>query len=52
MKNYIKDLGLGYGSFKKIVKKSKKEIYLINIENSCIVWTFGVDEYYPEEKRK
>ena len=51
MKYYIKDLGLGYGTFKKIVKKAKiKDTYLINIGNSYIVCTFGVDEYYPEGK--
>ena len=51
MKYYIKDLGLGYGTFKKIVKQAKiKDTYLINIGNSYIVCTFGVDEYYPEGK--
>ena len=51
MKYYIKDLGVGYGTFKKIVKKAKiKDTYLINIGNSYIVCTFGVDEYYPEGK--
>ena len=51
LKYYIKDLGLGYGTFKKIVKKAKiKDTYLINIGNSYIVCTFGVDEYYPEGK--
>ena len=51
MKYYIKDLGLGYGTFKKIVKKAKiKDTYLISIGNSYIVCTFGVDEYYPEGK--
>lgn len=51
MKYYIKDLGLGYGTFKKIVKKATlKDTYLINIGNSYIVCTFGVDEYYPEGK--
>ena len=51
MKYYIKDLGLGYGTFKKIVEKAKiKDTYLINIGNSYIVCTFGVDEYYPEGK--
>ena len=51
MKYYIKDLGLGYGTFKKIVEKAKiKDTYLINIGNSYIVCTFGIDEYYPEGK--
>ena len=51
MKYYIKDLGHGYGTFKKIIKKAKiKDTYLINIGNSYIVCTFGVDEYYPEGK--
>ena len=51
MKYYIKDLGLGFGTFKKIVKKAKiKDTYLINIGNSYVVFTFGVDEYYPEGK--
>ena len=51
LKYYIKDLGLGYGTFKKIVKKATlKDTYLINIGNSYIVCTFGVDEYYPEGK--
>ena len=50
-KYYIKDLGCGFGTFKKIVKKAKiKDTYLINIGNSYIVCTFGVDEYYPEDK--
>jgi len=49
MKYYIKDLGCGYGTFKKIAKKAKiKDSYLLNIGNSYIVCTFGVDEYYPE----
>lgn len=46
MKYYIKDLGCGYGTFKKIVDETKlKDSYLINIGNSYIVCTFGVDEY-------
>ena len=46
MKYYIKDLGCGYGTFKKIVKETKlKDSYLINIGNSQIVFTFGIDEY-------
>jgi pSer/pThr/pTyr-binding forkhead associated (FHA) protein len=46
MKYYIKDLGCGYGTFKKIVKETKlKDSYLINIGNSYIVFTFGIDEY-------
>ena len=50
-KYFIKDLGSGFGTFKKIVKKAKiKDTYLINIGNSYIVCTFGVDEYYPEDK--
>ena len=49
MKYYIKDLGRGFGTFKKIVKKSKiKDSYLFNIGNNYIVCTFGVDEYYQE----
>ena len=49
MKYYIKDLGCGYGTFKKIAKKAQiKDSYLLNIGNSYIVCTFGVDEYYPE----
>ena len=49
MKYYIKDLGCGFGTFKKIIKKAKiKDSYLLNIGNSYIVCTFGVDEYYPE----
>ena len=49
MKYYIKDLGCGFGTFKKIIKKTKiKDSYLLNIGNSYIVCTFGVDEYYPE----
>ena len=51
MKYYIKDLGLGFGTFKKIIKKEKiKDTYLINVGNSYIVCTFGVDEYFPEGK--
>ena len=46
MKYYIKDLGVGYGTFKKIISKTKlKDSYLINIGNSYIVCTFGIDEY-------
>ena len=49
MKYYIKDLGKGYGTFKKILKKEKiKDSYLLNIGNSYIVCTFGLDEYYQE----
>ena len=41
MKYYIKDLGCGYGTFKKISKETKlKDSYLINIGNSYIVFTF------------
>ena len=51
MKYYIKDLSLGFGTFKKIKKKEKiKDTYLLNIGNSYIVCTFGVDEYFPEGK--
>ena len=47
----IKDLGCGYGTFKKISKETKiKDSYLINIGNSYIVCTFGVDEYNVNEK--
>ena len=47
----IKDLGCGYGTFKKITKETKiKDSYLINIGNSYIVCTFGVDEYDINEK--
>ena len=50
MKYYIRDLGCGFGTFKKIVKKAQiKDSDLLNIGNSYIVCTFGVDEYYPEE---
>jgi pSer/pThr/pTyr-binding forkhead associated (FHA) protein len=43
---FIKDLGRGYGTFQKIMGKSKiKDSNLINIGNSYIVCTFGVDEY-------
>ena len=50
-KYYLKDLGFGLGTFKKIIKKEKiKDTYLINIGNSYIVFTFGVDEYFPEGK--
>ena len=49
MKYYIKDLGRGFGTFKKIVNKAKiKDSYLLNIGNSYIVCTFGVDEYCQE----
>ena len=49
MKYYIKDLGRGFGTFKKIVNKAKiKDSYLLNIGNSYIVCTFGVDEYYQD----
>ena len=47
----IKDLGCGYGTFKKITSETKiKDSYLINIGNSYIVCTFGVDEYDVNEK--
>ncbi len=47
----IKDLGCGYGTFKKITEETKlKDSYLINIGNSYIVCTFGVDEYDVNEK--
>ena len=47
----IKDLGCGYGTFKKITNETKiKDSYLINIGNSYIVCTFGVDEYDINEK--
>ena len=48
---FIKDLGCGYGTFKKITEKAKiKDSNLINIGNSYIVCTFGVDEYNINEK--
>ena len=47
---FIKDLGCGYGTFKKITKTKIKDSYLINIGNSYIVCTFGVDEYDVNEK--
>ena len=51
MKYLIKDLGCGYGTFKKITTETKiKDSYLINIGNSYIVCTFGVDEYDINEK--
>ena len=47
----IKDLGCGYGTFKKITEEAKiKDSNLINIGNSYIVCTFGVDEYNINEK--
>ena len=49
MKYFIKDLGKGFGTFKKIIEKEKiKDSYLLNIGNSYIVCTFGLDEYYQE----
>ena len=50
MKYFIKDLGCGYGTFQKITKTKIKDSYLINIGNSYIVCTFGVDEYDVNEK--
>ena len=51
MKYYIRDLGCGYGTFKKISDETKiKDSYLINIGNSYIVCTFGVDEYTVDGK--
>ena len=48
---FIRDLGCGYGTFKKITEETKiKDSYLINIGNSYIVCTFGVDEYGVNEK--
>ena len=47
---FIKDLGCGYGTFQKITKTKIKDSYLINIGNSYIVCTFGVDEYNVNEK--
>ena len=43
---FIKDLGCGYGTFMKISEETiLKDSYLINIGNSYIVCTFGVDEF-------
>ena len=51
MRYFIRDLGCGYGTFKKITEETKiKDSYLINIGNSYIVCTFGVDEYGVNEK--
>ena len=51
LKYFIKDLGCGYGTFKKISRETKiKDSYLINIGNSYIVCTFGVDEYDVDRK--
>ena len=51
LKYYIKDLGCGFGTFKKISRETKiKDSYLINIGNSYIVCTFGVDEYDVDRK--
>ena len=57
---YIKDLGNGYGTFMKITQEIQiKDNYLINIGNSFIVCTFGLDEienenndYNEEDKDK
>ena len=46
MNYFIKDLGCGYGTFKKIINETKiMDSYLINIGKSYLVCTFGVDEY-------
>ena len=41
----IKGLECGFGTFKKITEKTKlKDCYLINLGNSYIVCSFGIDE--------
>ena len=47
----IKGLECGFGTFKKITEKTKlKDCYLINLGNSYIVCSFGVDELNLSEK--
>ena len=45
MEYLIKGLECGFGTFKKITEKTKlKDCYLINMGNSYIVCSFGIDE--------
>ncbi len=45
LKYYIKDLGFGYGTFAKLMKETLiKDNYLINIGNSYIVCSYGMDD--------
>ena len=45
LKYYIKDLGFGYGTFAKLTKETMiKDNYLINIGNSYIVCSYGIEE--------
>ena len=47
----IKGLECGFGTFKKITEKTKlKDCYLINMGNSYIVCSFGIDELNLSEK--
>ena len=47
----IKGLECGFGTFKKISEKVKlKDCYLINMGNSYIVCSFGIDEFNINDK--
>lgn len=47
---FIKDLGCGFGTFMKISSETKlRDSYLINIGNTYIVCTFGLEEYEIDE---
>lgn len=47
----IKDFGCGYGTFMKILTQIQiKDSYLINLGNSYIVCTFGVEELDVDEQ--
>ena len=49
MKYYIKDLGCGYGTFRKIVRKEKlKDSNFLNIGNSYLICSFGASEHNLE----
>ena len=51
MEYLIKGLECGFGTFKKITEKTKlKDCYLINVGNSYIVCSFGIDELNLSEK--
>ena len=53
LKYYIKDLGFGYGTFAKIMKETLiKDNYLINIGNSYIVCSYGIDGKESTNEKK
>jgi hypothetical protein len=52
LKYYIKDLGFGYGTFAKLMKETLiKDNYLINIGNSYIVCSYGIDDKEKDDDK-